>query len=801
MASPHILTFNKPAEPWNWESRIPLGNGRLGVMIKGDPCQEGLQLNEENIWSGGPMDRNNPSTLKDITKIRKLMAEGKIPDAQEIAFRSMAGTPFNMRCYQNAGDFNVDFFAKNDFGIPGPMQGHVLPKEVQNYKMTLDMEHGLHTVTYTDAYETTFTRTTFVSAADDAVFMHVKADKKGKINFRGYLDRGIWADKVWTDGNNIYLEDAHGIPFCSGAAVICKGGKKEVMGTCLCGEDVDECIFIISIKTFDNFTGKDHPLNLKEYEEAIRKNTWTGKVKRQLENLSALISESKAFSFYKKILSNHEKEFASYYGRMEFSLGVPNSSLSTPKLLENLKKAQDFKDQTNDKFLNLNTAFLINQYANFGRYLLISSSRKPGVLPATLQGIWNCYMDPPWGSKYTININLQMNYWAACMSALSETETTVFDLLARGYEKGKITAKKMYNCRGYVMHHNTDIWGDSAPQDAWIPGTYWTLGSGWLATHIWENFEYTLDKKMLSKYYYLIHEACRFYADFLTESKFNAPDGKPYLILNPSASPENTYKTKDGIITVFSPGCEMDNQILTHLFESCLKAMEILGTKAKSNEGKPYSSKDKKDFEYVLAHIKKPSLNSDGSIMEWNEEFEEVEPGHRHISHLYGLFPGHSISVEKTPVLAEAAKKTLEKRLSSGGGHTGWSQAWIINFRAALQQGNLAGEAVNKILSHSTNPNLLDVHPPFQIDGNFGALAGILRMIIQSELEWNEKGIPNVKITLLPALPENDIWKNGYLKGVKVRGGLTVDLEWKDGVVSDYRVYGGDTAYQLSVNN
>ncbi len=814
MASPDILTFKKPADPWNWESRIPLGNGRLGLMIKGDPCQESLQLNEENIWSGGPMDRNNPSTLKDLPKIRALMDKGLIPEAQEMAFRSMAGSPCNMRVYQNAGDFNIDFFTKKNFGVPGPMQGHVMPSQSQvtdgkgnfsitgkydlNYSMELDMENGIHTVTYTDDEGTTFTRKTFVSAVEDLIFLHVQADKKGKINFRGNLDRGVWIDKVWTDGKSVFLEDAHGIPFCTGATVITKGGKKEISGTCLCGEDIDEALFIISVHAFSNFEGKDHPVDLKTYEEAIRKNTWTSKVKKDLEKITGRAGKAAEFTkLVKQVQKEHAEEFRSFYNRMSFTLGdkpsLSDTSISTPELINHLK---DCENNPEIKLSDINCRLAINQYANFGRYLLISSSRKPGKNPATLQGIWNCHMDPPWGSKYTININLQMNYWAACMCALSETETTVFNLLERGYQRGKITAKKMYNCRGYVMHHNTDVWGDSAPQDAWIPGTYWTLGSGWLATHIWENFEYTLDKKMLSKYYYLIHDACRFYADFLTESKLKAPDGKPYLILNPSASPENTYRTKDGIISVFSPGCEMDNQILTHLFESCLKAMNLLGDKAKSPEGKNYSAKDKKDFEYVLAHIKKPSLNKDGSIMEWNEEFEEVEPGHRHISHLYGLFPGHSISVDKTPDLAEAAKKTLTKRLSAGGGHTGWSQAWIINFRAALHMGKDAGEAVQKILSHSTHPNLLDVHPPFQIDGNFGALAGIIRMLIQSDLTWDKKGNPTVSISLLPALPETETWKSGKLSGVKVRGNLTVDLEWKDWKISRVKVT-GSTPYTL----
>ena len=317
MSSPDVLSFNKPAEPYNWESRIPLGNGRLGVMIKGDPCQEGLQLNEENIWSGGPMDRNNPSTLKDIEKIRTLMKEGKIPEAQEMAFRSMAGSPVNMRCYQNAGDFTIDFFTKKNFGIPGPMQGHIT-QFPSDYKMELDMSRGLHTVNFTDDEGTKFTRTTFVSAVNDIIVMHVQADKPGKINFRGNLERGVWQDAVWTDGNNIFLEDAHGVPFTAGATAICKGGKKEIMGTCLCGEDVSEATFLISIKAFNKTEGKGHPKNLKDYEKAIRKNTWTKEVSSQLNLLRSNLNEGKLT--YEKLLEDHIAEFQSFYNRMKFEL-------------------------------------------------------------------------------------------------------------------------------------------------------------------------------------------------------------------------------------------------------------------------------------------------------------------------------------------------------------------------------------------------------------------------------------------------------------------------------------------------
>ena len=431
---------------------------------------------------------------------------------------------------------------------------------------------------------------------------------------------------------------------------------------------------------------------------------------------------------------------------------------------------------------------LVNQYLNFSRYLMISASRVPGQLPLTLQGLWNGYMDPPWGSKYTININAQMNYWPANMTSLSDCELPFFDLLERCYERGRQAAREMYGCRGYVLHHNTDIWGDAAPQDAWIPATYWVLGAAWMATHIIEHYEYTMDKAFLERYYYLMHEAALFFVDYLVPSQEAglAEDGKPYLIINPSLSPENSYVTKTGEVGAFTPGCEMDNMILEHLFKGCLKAREALG------KSKPYPQSDFDSFAYVLSHLKKPSLNSDGSLMEWNREVEEVEPGHRHISHLYGLFPGHTITLERTPELCEAAKKTLQKRLSNGGGHTGWSQAWIINFYAQLGMGDQALSSIIMLFQHSTLPNLLDTHPPFQIDGNFGALAGILRLLVQSEM--SDDGTVTVK--LLPALPSAPAWQSGHIRGLAVKGGWTIDIEWKKGKVVKYDLHPGNNSIQ-----
>ncbi len=394
-------------------------------------------------------------------------------------------------------------------------------------------------------------------------------------------------------------------------------------------------------------------------------------------------------------------------------------------------------------------------------------------------------MDPPWGSKYTININAQMNYWPVNMTGLAECELPFFDLLERAYKNGLVAASQLYGCRGYLLHHNTDFWGDAAPQDSWLPGTYWTLGAAWMASHIWEHFEYCQDKNLLARYYYLLHEACLFFVDFLVPCDLKAADGKPYLVINPSLSPENSYVTKTGEVGAFCEGSEMDNMILEHLFKSCLKAKNVLGAAACDKKGRSYKNEDFSDFEYLLSHLKKPSINSDGSLMEWNREVEEVEPGHRHISHLYGLFPGHTIDVKRSTELAAACKKTLEKRLSAGGGHTGWSQAWIINFYAQLGMGDEALSSIIKLFKKSTLPNLLDNHPPFQIDGNFGALAGILRLLVQSEM--SEEGTVTVK--LLPALPSEPEWQSGHVRGIAIKGGYTLDFEWKEGKVVSHTLH------------
>ena len=787
-----ILYFNKP--PAVWEHYLPLGNGRLGAMVKAAPCNEIIQLNEEGIWSGGPIDRINPDSLKNLEKVRQLVKEGKVMEAQELGLQTLSGTSFNERVYQTAGDFKIDFFSTVNYGIECkyPFNHKTSKNCLDSYSSSLNLAEASAKVTYTDDEGVEFCRTTWISAPDDMLFMYVRANQKGKINFRGYLDRGIWVDKAYAKDGFIFLEDSHGIPFCLGAGAVCSGGECSTSGFCLTGSNCDEVLFFIDIQAW-KWDGKK--ISREEYDKAVRNNYWSGLCYDRLLKLRQQIQKNGLKRVVEAIYGEHVKEYQSYWKRMEVHIGHEKS-----EEIESLKNiGSDGEKNCSIPELLQNASAenidLINYYINFDRYLLISASRKPGILPANLQGLWNCSMEPPWGSKYTVNINTEMNYWPVNMANLSECEIPLFNLLERAYPNGCEVAKRMYGCKGYVIHHNLDFWGDSAPQDNWLPGTYWVLGAAWLATHIWEHYEYTQDKDFLRRYYYLMHEACLFFVDFLQPCDLIAPDGKPYLVINPSVSPENSYITKAGQVGAFCEGCEMDNMILEHIFSSCLKAKKSYESECLDKDGNPYKQKDFDDFDYVLKHLKKPGLNKDGSLMEWNSEVEEVESGHRHISHLYGLFPGHTIAVEKDAdgndeVLVTAAKKTLEKRLSHGGGHTGWSQAWIINFYAQLGMGDEALSAIVKLLSHSTLPNLLDNHPPFQIDGNYGAYAAIIRMLVQSEIRDSDQ----IAVKLLPALPAQKEWQKGYVRGVEIKGGYSLDFDWKDGKVQNIKCIPGPFA-------
>lgn len=453
---------------------------------------------------------------------------------------------------------------------------------------------------------------------------------------------------------------------------------------------------------------------------------------------------------YETLKEEHIKEYQQYFQRFRLELSYDKAldSLTTDERLKRI----DATHPDNG---------LITTYMDFGRYLLICSSRGD-CLPANLQGIWNRDFDAPWGSKFTININTEMNYWPANICNLSECEQPLFQHLLRMLPNGQQTAKEMYHCNGFVAHHNTDLWGDTAPQDIYIPATYWVMGAAWLCTHIWNHFLYEKDMSFLKKMYPVMKEAATFFFDFLI-----LVDGQ--YVTCPSVSPENTYIMENGTRGCLTYGATMDNEILRELFSDCLKAAELVNDT---------------DLEFVnqtrekLEHLPPIQIGKHGQIMEWIKDYDEAEPGHRHISHLWALHPAQQITPDETPDLCKAASVTLERRLSGGGGHTGWSRAWIMNLYARLWDGEKTYENLLALLKQSTLPNLFDNHPPFQIDGNFGSIAAISELLLQS----NEN-----RTILLPALP--NAWQTGKVTGICGMDGGIYSLSWENGTLFSAEVY------------
>lgn len=714
-----MLWYEKSAE--RWEESLPIGNGSLGAMILGGAEEEILGLNEESVWSGYYKDKNNAKAADCLEEVRSLVFSGKNKEAERLIQNNMLGE-YN-ESYLPLGNLKLKFAYGSGKG--GKAEG---------YRRQLDLENAVAQVSYT-CNEVHYQREYFASYPAKAIFVLLTADKPVMdftISFISQLCLAVSAEDgaLQVTGRCPEHVDPSYLPEREGSVV--QGTK---------GMQVNAEFRVVSCDG-----------QVREEGEMLH----VSGASRCLLMLSAMRQPVLPDNMdYEALKAAHIQDYRSIYDKVELYLGE-QKDLPTEERLELLKKGEEDNG-------------LYGLFFQYGRYLLIASSRE-GSLPANLQGIWSWELRAPWSSNWTININTQMNYWHALSCNLEECLEPYIRFVERVSEEGKKTAAVNYHCRGSVAHHNVDYWGNTSPvgvpqgekagEDGCVNWAFWPMGGAWLTQEIFRAYEYSGDEEYLKNTAApIIREAALFLNDWLVEYQGE-------WVTCPSTSPENQFRLPDGQITGLTYASAMDMAIVKEVFTHYCRICEILGTQ---------------DALYKEICEKMPRLapfrtGSFGQLLEWHEEYEEPEPGHRHASHLYGLFPAEVFAGDAK--LTEACRVSLMHRLENGGGHTGWSCAWIINLFAVLKDGEKAYEYLRTLLTRSTYPNLWDAHPPFQIDGNFGGTAGIANMLVQDR---------GGSVTLLPALPAQ--FKEGYVKGLCIKGRKCVDISWKDGKETGHRIY------------